>query len=349
MTSVVLQMLEDTLAKAKTEGFSSIAISVTGPNGNYYNWSSGEEVDQLELISSLHDRLRAHVENWRPYTDDPMLGADFACYHCKNVPNGFDFLTWLLTQEIYRLEEEAPGPLKVAFWRGRVPEANPWIDRVYRPLIGMIGAVEDDRALRRMGADVHVTRTMAQLYRVGARLPALHAVGDYDLPRDAITITLRECDQFPHRNSDLLTWYEFAKVLQGEGERVIFVRDTSKSEEPLTGCETLPPASRDLDVRMALYERSKLNFFVSNGPMMLAALTEHVPYITFVMPEEMDSKYDANKPAFWKLKMGVEQGQQFPWAGPHQRIVWEKATLEVIEHAYRQWLSENRRPLDIAV
>jgi len=313
---------------------------MTGPGGNYYNWSTGEEVQQLELISSLHDTLRAHVENWRPYDEDPKLDASFACYHCASVPNGFDFLTWLFTQELYRIDEDAPGPLKVAFWQGRHPQPNLWLDAVYRPLIKMIGGVEDDRALRRMGADVHVTRTMAALYRVGAQLPPLKAAGEYDLPRGAVTITLRECDSFPHRNSDLTVWYEFARFLEKRGERVVVVRDTSKAEEPITGLETFPLASRDLDARMRLYETSKLNMFVSNGPMMLAALTVNIPYVTFVMPEEMDSKYDANKPTFWRLKMGVEMGQQFPWAGPHQRIVWEKPTYNGLVDSYEQWLSD---------
>jgi hypothetical protein len=342
MTSICVELLENALKEAKSVGYSSVCISVTGPNGNYYNWTTGEEEQQLELISSLHDRLRAHVENWRPYTEDPTLDASYACYHCAMVPNGFDFLTWLITQEIYRIDSEAPGPLKVAFWRGRNPQANPWLDKVYRPLIGMIGAIEDDKALRRMGADVHVTRTIAAMYRVGAKLPLLKAVGNHDLPSNVITITLRENDSFPHRNSDLIAWYEFGKRLKAHGQHVVFVRDTAKADEPITGCETSPLASRDLDARMWLYEHAKMNFFVSNGPMMLAALTENIPYITFVQPEEMDSKYDANKPHFWKLKMGVEMGEQFPWAGTHQRIVWEKATLPVIFRAYEQWIDDNK-------
>lgn len=344
MTSICVEMLENALEKARTEGFSSVCIMVTGPNGNYFNWSSGEETQQLELAEGYYSKMRAHVENWRPYDNDPSLDASYACYHCASVPNGFDFLTWLMIQEIYRVDEGAPGPLKIAFWQGRDPQPNPWIDRVYRPLIGMIGGVEDDRALLRMGADVHVTRTMAQMYRVGAKLPELHAYDYWELPKDAITITLRECDSFPHRNSDLLVWYEFSKMLKAQGERVIFVRDTSKADVPLTGCETCPIASRDLDARMWLYEHSKMNFFVSNGPMMLAALTEHVPYITFVMPEEMDSKYDANKPMFWKLKMGVQMGEQFPWAGSHQRIVWERPTLDNLNGAYEvyEWWATDK-------
>jgi len=346
MTSLVVKMLEDTLEKARTEGFSSLCLSVTGPNGNYYNWSTGEEIQQLELISSLHDKLRAHVENWRPYDEDPKLDASFACYHCASVPTGFDFLTWLFTQELYRIDEDAPGPLKVAFWQGRHPQPNPWLDAVYRPLIKMIGGVEDDRALRRMGADVHVTRTMAALYRLGAKLPPLRAAGDYDLPRGVVTITLRETDSFPHRNSDLITWYEFARFLRARGEQVVVVRDTSKADEPITGFETCPFASRDLDARMWLYQNAKLNFFVSNGPWMLAGLTENVPYVTFVQPEEMDSKYDANKPHFWKLKMGVEIGDQFPWAGSHQRIIWKKPTYEVILDAYRKYCDDNLTQLE---
>lgn len=338
-TATIIKMLEDTLRKAKEEEFTSLAMLVTAPQGDFYNWSSGREPDQLELVASLYDVLRAHVENWRPFAGDESLGAQYACYHCALVPPGFDFLTWLITQEVYRIDAEAPAPLKVAFWQGRKPHNNPWIDAVYRPLIKMIGAVEDDTAMGRMGADIHVTRTMAALYRVGAKLPQLHAVGDYDLPRNCITITLREALTFPHRNSDLIVWYEFAKLLQRRGERVIFVRDTAKADEPLGPMETFPQASRELDARMWLYEHSKLNFFVSNGPMMLAVMSEHIPYIGFVQPEEMDSKYDSNKPTFWKLSMGVQIGDQFPWAGSHQRIIWEKAgSVEILERAYDEWL-----------
>ena len=342
MTALVIQMLEDTLEKARTVGFTSIAISVTSVNGNYYNWSAGEEEQQLQLLSSLTDRFRAHVDNWRPPEGDSSLDESYACYHCNFVPDGFDFLTWLLTQEMYRIDCEAPAPLKVAFWRGRHPhQPNPWLDAVYRPLVKMIGGVEDDKAFGRMGASVHVTRTLAAMHRIGGKLPQLQSVGKYDFPRNAITITLRECDQFPHRNSDLITWYEFSRILKARGERVLFVRDTSRANEPLSGCETVPLASIDLDARMWLYENSKLNFFVSNGPMMLAALTDRIPYITFVMPEEMDSKYDSNKPHFWKLKMGVEQGQQFPWARPHQKIVWQKPTFDALDTAYRRWRNDN--------
>jgi hypothetical protein len=339
--AIVRAVLEEITESSKTENFSSIVVSVTTPFGNYFKWTSGKESEQIELIAQLYDRMRGIVDNWKPFDHDPKLDASYACYH-MGTPSGFDFLTWLMMQEIVRADaENAPGPLKVAFWQGRHPQPSAWLDHVFRPLVKMIGAVEDDAALRRMGADVHVTRSMVALYKCGAKIPKLRAVGDYDLPKDVVTITLRECDYHPHRNSDLLVWYEFSKMLRANGEHVVFVRDTAKANEPLTGCETSPLASRDLDARMWLYEHAKLNFFVSNGPMMLAALTENVPYITFVMPEEMDSTYDANKPTFWKLKMGVQIGEQFPWARAHQRIVWEKPTFKVIDDAYWRWRAEN--------
>jgi len=341
MSSQMIEMLENALRLAKEQGFTSLSLCVTSPNGNFYNYSDNEHAQQLELVSSLHDVLRAQVENFRPFDHDPKLGFDYACYHCAMVPNGFDFLTWLITQEMYRRDNEAPAPLKVAFWQGRVapPMPNPWLNSVYRPLIKMIGAVEDDAAMRRLGADIHVTKAMTELYRAGAKLPPLRAIGEYDgLPKNVVTITLRENDVFPHRNSDLIEWYKFAKYLQDvHDERVVFVRDTSKADLSLGDCETFPLCARDLDARMYLYQNAKMNFFVSNGPMMLAVLSQSCPYIAFVPPEETDSKYDANKAVFWRLKMGVEIGEQFPWATQDQRIVWEQPNEMRMIDAYWSW------------
>lgn len=127
----------------------------------------------------------------------------------------------------------------------------------------------------------------------------------------------------------------FAFKLEAAGERVIFVRDTAKGNEPMTGFEICPQAALDLHMRVALYERAKANLFVANGPSILAAFMEK-PWLTFVQVEPDDSNYKANTPAFWRMHVGIDIGEQYPWSRPDQRIVWQPDTYENICAAWEK-------------
>lgn len=103
------------------------------------------------------------------------------------------------------------------------------------------------------------------------RLAPLRAL----LPRVSdqyVTITLREADHWPARNSRLRTWLEVADYFEVSPDpvRVIFIRDTAKAREPIKGRETCPEASVSLLRRAALYSGAICNFGVNGGPLWIA-------------------------------------------------------------------------------
>jgi hypothetical protein len=346
------KFLEQCLAKSKQEAFSTIAILGTGFNGEWEHHFSGgynqaHEKAMLDCCEDLRNRLHNSLANATPPWSGWSVDASFACYNCCTHPASYDFLTWLIIQEMRRVEERVPGPLKIAFWKGydrqhqlshrhTIDRHDHWIEHVFRPMLKLIGAVEDERALDRPGFEVFLTKAVCNMHALHMPMPKLKPVKDWDLPKDVMTITLREVDdEFKERNSDIKAWGKFAKWLRDEkGERVVFVRDTRVADGTVSGFETCPQASRDIDARMWLYQNAKLNCFVSNGPMMLAVFDDR-PYLAFVPPEKEDSEYIANTPGFWKMKMGVPVGEQFPWATPRQKIIWEKDNFEAMKTFYQ--------------
>lgn len=91
-----------------------------------------------------------------------------------------------------------------------------------------------------------------------------------------------------------------------------------------------------LDDRCALHELATLNIGVNAGPMVLSEYSTHRPYIILKkMAGEISTNAD-----FYKWQ-GWYPGDQYPWAGKHQRLVWNaKDDYETIEAAYQEWRRE---------
>lgn len=142
------------------------------------------------------------------------------------------------------------------------------------------------------------------------------------------TITLRQSDYWPERNSNLEAWTLAASLLKSYGVTPVFIPDT-QGEAPERYL-SLPEASWDIDLRLALYEGAKLNLAVSNGPLVLMCCSE-VPYMVFKMLT--DGGHMATKAAFYKAH-GIEVGDQF---GPNGKIVWADDTAENVSHEIRQF------------
>ena len=154
--------------------------------------------------------------------------------------------------------------------------------------------------------------------------------------RRPITITLREMDLYPYRNSNLWAWLNLAQYLTDHGEYVVFVRDTAKATEKLDGFEICPEASVDLHSRMALYEIAKLNLFVANGPTTLGWFGDF-PWLSFTRIEPDGHEYVPNTPSFWRDNIGIEVGTQLPWALPDQRIIWQPDDYENLIKAWEEF------------
>ncbi len=332
--SMIVEVLETYLKEARAGKIKHLAISVAGDN-NFagYGFVGVQPYEALNMkgVTAMQAGLQRSIDNWTPPPPDPTLDASYVTYHLGAAPNGFDFVTWLATQDALREQAGVPGPMKVAFWNGKKSVPSDWL-HVYREILGVFGGVEDNKALGRAGTGDFLTKKLVGLVNEGIPVPKLKPKGEWNLPKDVITITLREVDYEPHRNSDHQVWLRIAAYLQHKGHRVVIVRDTCKADEPLHGFETCPMASKNIDARMFLYANAKLNLFVSNGPCTLAWFSDK-PFLCFTPPEAEDSAYVANRPSFWTQIMGIEVGQQFPWFTPQQRIVWEKADYKNVQTA----------------
>lgn len=340
----VLDLLENCLALAREHNLQHAAVSMVAYPNKAYFAASGEtplEVNQEESVGKLLERLRQSIENGKPPAVDESLDASYACYNCVNGSLGYDFISWLVDAEMVRISKGGPAPLKVGFFCGNytLQDSNHakrahWLEHIFRPALKLIAAVEDERAVYGFRSGTLTRKPIVDKAKAGQEVPKLSGGLRFYYPekRD-ITITLREAPYWPHRNSNLAAWHRFALELQREGHSVKFIRDTAKAHEPIAGFETLPLASIDLIERMRVYETAKINLCVANGPVELMIFSDR-PFLCFTPIEDDDSGYRPNTRKFWLEDQGVEIGEQNPWAGPAQRIVWQRDDYENIHKAW---------------
>lgn len=321
------------------------------PHGGYAGDVQLEAKAERATMSAA-EGIRDRVFNRILPQRDPTVSADYVCY---NVPSGslsYDFLVWLIDAEMTRVRDGAPPPLKVHFWYGRdgkagiyLPAQQRMMDHVVRPSLALLGAVEDPDAAHGRYKNFHQLRDVTNGSRAGEAVPRFKApaharsamlkwlnIADEDARRP-VTITLRETAHWTHRNSNIEAWLQFGRYLEDKGERVIFVRDTARAAEPLIGFETCPEAAISLAMRMALVEQSKCNLYVSNGPCTLGYFSDR-PWLTFVQAEADGAIYEANTPAFWRIRNGLDVDEQYPWSTPNQRLIWQPDTYENIVAAW---------------
>lgn len=359
--SEVIELLQLYLEHAKRYNFTFVSIAMVKhgdpkesedtrrPIGaTDFAGEIGLEEQGLEAVGLLKQKLEKSIDNWSLPHPDLGLGADHVVYNVARDPLGFDFVVWLIIQEMARRREGAPAPLRVAFFTGKYGELTAdrlaWINNVFRPALALVGAIEDPAALRGRHRHSFTTGEIVKLWHAGEQVPLLRAPRKMKHDRPPVTITLREADHWPHRNSNLEGWLAFAAWLKQRGEVVVFVRDTAKAPEPLPdGSLTYPPASRDLQTRMALYTSAKVNLFVSNGPATLAQFSA-VPWLMFTAVEDPNAPdaFIPNTPDHLDKSMGIPVGAQFPWSAPQQRIIWAADTYDAIVEAWLEHIEPTK-------
>ncbi len=331
----VVTLLEDWLARAKEGRFSYATVTVCEPpNLMACDFAGSVEMEYAvdAALQMLKLKIEQNIANRQPPAVDNHAPADRWIYNVANAPVSYDFIPWLIDAEMTRRREGAEAPLRVSFVKGKTGKMglDGWYRSqmfagVVRPALSLLGAEERSETGRIK--EFYTTADIVKYSRAGESVPMLQSTPlakkevreqlDGEKP---VVITLRESENWTHRNSNLKEWIRFATYLRSRGERVIFVRDTAKATEPLPGWETYPRASVELDIRLALYEQAKCNFFVPNGPWGLAIFTR-APWI---MPIQLskDELYRPYNPDFWPKYQGIEEGEQWPWSTTKQRIVW---------------------------
>jgi hypothetical protein len=307
-------------------------------------------------LDQLKRKMVADSIPTAPHVRAPVqshIPGNLVCYDVNNEPVQFDFLPWAINAEMTRIREGALGPLKIAFVEGptniefeqkEIISRNFWMDKVIVPICRMIGAEITDEALGGRRPSCYSFIEIVEAAKAGETVPRLQVTPgaaeqvDKMLAMDSrrpITITLRESQHWQYRNSNPDAWLPFARDLQREGEFVIFIRDTYCAADKIDGFAICPVASRDLDVRVALYERAKCNLFVDNGPWTLA-LMGSAPWLAFINADPMTG-YIPNTPQWWKRNHGVAVGEQFPWSDANQRIIWKPDSYENLCQAWNEF------------
>lgn len=296
------------------------------------------------LITVAGDGLLPYIA--RLMTNPP--DEDAATYDLARAPASWDFTTWLINAEMDKRRRGISKPLRVSIIpgpRGGFRDDNlpvdtagrqQLLDNVIRQSLALIGAVEDPTANGYQHG--YLARSISDAARKGEQVPRFKAptrsLGQVAFwliehgirQNEYITITLREAEHWPHRNSNVEAWLAFAATC---GAPVVFVRDTAKADDPFPAL-TCPAASKDLHTRAALYELARCNFFVGNGPAMLG-MYGTAPYL---MLKPICPDFSAGTPEWWAENIGIPEGTQPPWATPKQRIVWADDTLKNIRKAW---------------
>jgi hypothetical protein len=303
----------------------------------------GDENARININFGI-DMLKRAIMDDVARTGNKDAPANQVLYDFNKDPISFDFIPWLATAEMARRREGASAPLNVSFV-AKPPsimtphDNNPFIDSVIRPAVTLFGAVENTESQKVRHPFFVGLRDVGRAHANGEEVPQLvipqeaAAVMRTSLQgRNPVTITLRESERHPQRNSNLDEWYKFAMWLCESGEDVVFVRDTAMAHETIPGFAICPEASTHLHTRAALYTQAKCNCFVANGPFALAIHTQ-VPWLLFASVGADDPE-ECHKPENWHMVMPTNGEGQLPWATARQRVIYEPDKFEAMRAAY---------------
>ena len=177
--------------------------------------------------------------------------------------------------------------------------------------------------------EIGILRSPAQALRYIERWsrPRLH-------DRRLITVTIRDYDFMPTRNSNLEAWASFARGLDPQKYVPVFVLDTERTLDPvprlLEGFEIFREASWNIALRMALYESSYLNLGVNNGPMFMCLLNARVRVLIFkILTKDVPQASEE-----LMIALGFTMREQVRFATPFQRLVWENDERGTIDKEF---------------
>jgi len=152
--------------------------------------------------------------------------------------------------------------------------------------------------------------------------------------RDAVVITLRECDYEKPRNSNLAEWRKFADKLDKDRFCPVFVRDQATAMDPLPpllqGMVTCKEAPWNLEFRMALYELAYASLIVNNGPWLIGLFNPSVNSLSIkILTETL--KLTSKK---YLEDLGFVVGQNLPFMAENQVLVWKDDSFDNIQAAF---------------
>lgn len=271
-------------------------------------------------------------------------------YDLRHSPASYDVVAFILAAEQRRLHlgqdkigtfyvfpGEVNGFRRDKFWPHDVEQRIKLRDKVVLPMIRMLPSVDYAAVLdHRMPGLVNPFGLASPRYGLKVQVDCMREGirplrADPKLPKkgDLVTITLRECDHWPERNSNFNEWFHAADQIQKMGFKIAIIRDENKHQY-----SEWSVASRELWIRGALYEAAACNMFVSNGPAWFA-LALDVPVL--MLKPTTENLMSTCSAAYFD-RCGIPPGGQIPGSPVYQRLVWREDTRENIVSAFREYM-----------
>lgn len=146
-----------------------------------------------------------------------------------------------------------------------------------------------------------------------------------------VTLTLREYETHPERNSHIEEWAKFAQELNKDKYVPVVIRDTYKCLEPLPACfngiEVFPIAAINLQMRFALYSRAFVNMGLNTGPATLFYFIPETPAVIFI--KILDQYPAVSRETMAKLGLFENENAFFRSSEDHV-LFWGEDTAENI-------------------
>ena len=274
-----------------------------------------------------------------------------AVYDLVHGPVSYDFVTWLVRAKkeagdrrlhvVIAPKEDGLGGFS-RNWGKHDEHAARWrlwhICVAAAPLAEATVTVAPSRKWAE-GADwwpegkAHFMGPLVDAARKGEAIPKLRATEAArryvrrwaeNLKRPYVTLTLRDQDTDPARNSDLTAWDQLALTLDG---RFAYIRleDTQQALQRSYG--NFPET--DIDLRLALYEQAAMNLIGNNGPQELLKFSD-APYLIFNLGIESWREH-------FRKYFHMEFGDQLPWANKNQRLIYKPDSFAVMLEAFENW------------
>ena len=282
----------------------------------------------------------------------------FACYDLSRSPPTYDVVAFLCQVETERLKRGegaveiafTPGPVDGfrddALWPFSIEERRTLLERIARPMCWLLPACRKVQWFERRVCSTAFgfNRVLHGLrFQTAASARGIRPLRPYHpAQRDdrLVTITLREAEHWPTRNSDLDEWHIAAGEIEERGYDVVFVRDTRCADKDVPGFGCDAAAATDLHRRAELYASAFVNLGVSNGPLWMALAMD----LPVVMLRPVDDSLGLTHGRAHFSGAGISPGGQMPGAPVWQRLVWRQDTAANIVAAFDEFASECRAP-----
>lgn len=293
----------------------------------------------------------------------------FAYCDLAFCPVSFDFVTWLVRAMKERDDRGCNGLHVVVVpkddglggfsrhWGKHDEAATRWrlwhVVMASVPLAGatvtLAGSRDDaakvghDSAYRWWpGGKAHFMGPLVEAARKGEAIPKLQATAGarryietwldgFRSLKPLVTLTTRQQTTDPDRNSNPVAWEHFQTWLETQGIRPVVLSDANVALGQGRGFTEMDP-----DLRLALYERAKINLIGNNGPQELLKFS-NASYLAFgqaLSPGWRDH--------FLKY-FGMKFGDQLPWARDDQRLVYRRDDFEILKDEFQKlaWLQHS--------